>query len=63
MDFILINRKEFDKFTKKLLNKVIYRNTTRNNENKIEILVYNGNKISLKILLQEAVFHYYNMYK
>ena len=28
---ILINRKEFDKFTKKLLNKVIYRNTTRNN--------------------------------
>ena len=33
---------------KKLLNKVIYRNTTRNPENKIEILVYNGDKKLVK---------------
>ena len=35
---------------KKLLNKVIYRNTTRNPENKIKIPVYNGDKNEFKIL-------------
>ena len=62
MDSILINRNEFDKFTKKLLNKVIYRNTTRNPENKIEIPVYNGDKNEFKILFLEAVFHDDNKY-
>jgi len=47
---------------KKLLNKVIYRNTTRNPENKIEILVYNGDKNKLKILFQEGVFYDDNKY-